>query len=494
MKITSKKLTFLSNKVIFTVVSLLILCSSGAFAQLTVNAGSPVSICLGSNVIIGGSPTASGTFGYSYSWAPTAGLNNPTVSNPTASPTTTTTYTVTVLDSLAGTQTSTIVVTVLPIPSVAANSASICGGEIANLYASGADTYVWNPSGLTTSSIDVSPASTTSYTVTGTSAGCTGTAIATVTVMPSSSINGYAGYSGGAVSGSSVILYHYSSSPTMLDTVQAATTDGSGMFNFNFIPTGDYLIELFPSASYTTLSPSYYSHSFLWDSAMVLSHGCGVSDTIGFSAIEVAALSGPGSISGKVTAGDGFSRAPGDPIPGVDVKLGRNPGGQLVAVTETNSSGDYSFSGVPVNVTGEHYTIYVDIPGLERDSTYSVTITSGTSNFTQLNYTADSNSVTAAHGIGIKKISVDENKLVLSPNPAKENVLVEYTIKNSSQTSLGIYNILGVKVADLENKTQAAGSYKYNLNLKNYNLNAGIYFITLETDGKKTTQRLVISE
>tara|TARA_B110000977_G_scaffold109201_1_gene142059 strand:+ start:645 stop:4394 length:3750 start_codon:yes stop_codon:yes gene_type:complete len=36
--------------------------------------------------------------GYSYSWTPVAGLNNPTIQNPTANPTTTTTYTVTVSD------------------------------------------------------------------------------------------------------------------------------------------------------------------------------------------------------------------------------------------------------------------------------------------------------------------------------------------------------------------------------------------------------------
>ena len=52
-------------------------------------------------VAIGGSPTGSGGMGslYTYSWTPTTGLDNATAANPTASPTSTTTYAVTVTDS-----------------------------------------------------------------------------------------------------------------------------------------------------------------------------------------------------------------------------------------------------------------------------------------------------------------------------------------------------------------------------------------------------------
>jgi len=57
------------------------------------------SICNGGNVTIGGSPTASGGTGvYTYAWSPATGLSSTSIANPFASPTTTTTYTVTVTD------------------------------------------------------------------------------------------------------------------------------------------------------------------------------------------------------------------------------------------------------------------------------------------------------------------------------------------------------------------------------------------------------------
>jgi hypothetical protein len=64
------------------------------------DAGPDQTIIAGNSVVIGGSPTASGgTPPYTYNWTPTTGLDNPAIANPTASPDTTTTYSVTVTDS-----------------------------------------------------------------------------------------------------------------------------------------------------------------------------------------------------------------------------------------------------------------------------------------------------------------------------------------------------------------------------------------------------------
>lgn len=61
------------------------------------------------------SSASGGTPGYTYSWSPAAGLNNPSISNPIASPAVTTTYTLTVTDNVGCTRSLSITVKVLPL-------------------------------------------------------------------------------------------------------------------------------------------------------------------------------------------------------------------------------------------------------------------------------------------------------------------------------------------------------------------------------------------
>jgi hypothetical protein len=70
---------------------------------------------------------------------------------------------------------------------VSVTSSTICSGQSTNLTASGAATYSWS-SGQTTSSISVSPASNTSYSVTGYNGTCSNTQVSNVTVNPSPSV------------------------------------------------------------------------------------------------------------------------------------------------------------------------------------------------------------------------------------------------------------------------------------------------------------------
>lgn len=95
------------------------------YAGITsVNASGNQTICVGQNVQL----TASG--GVSYAWSPATGLSNPNISNPVASPTVTTTYTVTVTDSYGCQASKPITVTLNPLPTcnITGNITSVCSG------------------------------------------------------------------------------------------------------------------------------------------------------------------------------------------------------------------------------------------------------------------------------------------------------------------------------------------------------------------------------
>jgi PKD repeat protein len=167
-------------------------CTNTKTVTVTVNQAPTVSatsasasICSGNSVSL----TASGA--NTYSWMP-GSLSGASIS---VSPTATTTYTVTGTATNTCTNTKTVTVTVnqLPTINISAGSTSLCTGGTTTLTANGANTYNWMPGSLSGSSVSITPASTTTYTVTGTSAAnCSATSTITITVgsLPTISVSG----------------------------------------------------------------------------------------------------------------------------------------------------------------------------------------------------------------------------------------------------------------------------------------------------------------
>lgn len=136
--------------------------------------------------------TITGTVGgtFSFNPAPGGGVTiNPTTGSITGG-VSGSTYTVQYTTSGACPQTSTQTVSVYASPTVTAANVSVCTGGSVIITANGASTYTWNNGLGAGQSHTVSPASTTSYNVTGTSInGCTNTATMTVTVTANAPIN-----------------------------------------------------------------------------------------------------------------------------------------------------------------------------------------------------------------------------------------------------------------------------------------------------------------
>jgi gliding motility-associated-like protein len=140
----------------------------------------------------------------SWAWStnPSTGVsfNTTTSQNTTATFTSAGTFTVQLIaTNAAGSDTDTLVVTILPLPSVVASAQlgfndSICIGGTTQLLASGALSYTWNMNeGLSDSTINnpiFDSLITSTYSVVGTDVfGCKNTANITVTVLPLPTVN-----------------------------------------------------------------------------------------------------------------------------------------------------------------------------------------------------------------------------------------------------------------------------------------------------------------
>lgn len=149
------------------------------------DAGEDEAICIGSSTTLNGD---GGPAQDIYLWSPALGLSDPNISNPVASPTTTTAYTLTTYDTLGCPAYSSVLITVNPLPNIDAGAdEAICVDGQVTLEATGGVSYVWSPEeGLSDPNI-ANPICTvddaTTYTVTGTDAnGCVNTDEVSVTV------------------------------------------------------------------------------------------------------------------------------------------------------------------------------------------------------------------------------------------------------------------------------------------------------------------------
>lgn len=156
-------------------------CTATTSQAVTVNTNPTASISGASAVCEGTSATLTATGGTSYSWDNSLGNSDQV----TVTPANTTTYSVTVTDANNCTATTqqTVTVNTLPVAAVSGNN-SVCAGTSTTLTATGGNSYSWDNSLGNSDQVTVTPANTTTYSVTVTDANsCSNTATYTVTVL-----------------------------------------------------------------------------------------------------------------------------------------------------------------------------------------------------------------------------------------------------------------------------------------------------------------------
>lgn len=380
-------------------------------------------------------------------------------------------------------------------------------GTILNLYY-GLLPYSYSWTDGDTTILLPSPAFTivapTSYTlIVNDARGCSaGFSTPIVNVFPNTDIVGHVTNAAATnIDNGYAYAFKYQPGGAGFDTVSFVNLDsGTGNYLFAGLDSGTYLIKILPNAlTFPLAIPTYYGNTFQWDSSLVVSHGCSANTIADIQVIEVAAATGPGIVSGYIIEQQGYGTgnrfydggnhpnlpfAPGGPLKGIDVKLGKNPGGGIQARTMSDSTGYYEFNNLPL----QGYKVYVDIPNLPMDSTRELVLATGTEVSTQNNYFADSASVYVNPGIVVGMYAsqkVYENKFSVYPNPTTSIINIEFDLLDETAASIEVANMLGQIV--FETKTKSSNA---TLNLEH--LQAGVYYISLLKDETKATQRLVV--
>jgi gliding motility-associated-like protein len=202
----------------------------------------------GTSICTGGSGTTLNVTGAgaggTYSWSTGA-----TTSSISVNPIVTTTYSVTATTATLGCSGSkTVVVTVNNTPTISVSATpttTICSGTTVTLNTSGGTggtTYSWS-TGQTTSSINVTPGSTTTYTVTATNGACQGPPqTIVISVNPTPTLTASANPSTTICAGSSVKL----------------TANPSGLASYSWTPTGTLTTTTYDTTTATpTVTTTY---------------------------------------------------------------------------------------------------------------------------------------------------------------------------------------------------------------------------------------------
>ena len=154
----------------------------GTCPSINITTTNDTTLCPGDSVQL----NASG--GNSYLWFPAAGLSNSNISNPIATPTSSTTYYVVASNGICSDTDSVAIAIVNNLTADAGADVSVCAGDSIQLNASGGNSFLWSPAtGLSNVNIAnpvAAPPSTTTYSVIVSSGTCSDTDSVVVTVLP----------------------------------------------------------------------------------------------------------------------------------------------------------------------------------------------------------------------------------------------------------------------------------------------------------------------
>ncbi|HWB62562.1 MAG TPA: T9SS type A sorting domain-containing protein, partial [Chitinophagales bacterium] len=388
-------------------------CSGTATASVTVGTFpvsvsispvGPVSVCAGTPV------TFDAGGGYAtYLWS--SGETTESIS-----PTTGNTYTVVVTENNACTGTTSVDLTVNPIPTASISPStdqSICAGQSVTFDAgSGSDSYLWS-NGETSQTITIT--SNGGYAVQVTQNGCTSifsdTVNVTVNSIPSPAIS---------VTGNQAICQGQS-----LNIAVSSTYDSYAWSN-----------GATTQSIAATSAATYY--------VTVTQNGCSgaAADSV---VLTVNAV--PSASVSELGTASGFALLQASPA-----------GASYQWLMQTSPNGSYTLTS---------HTTQLDTVVCTSTATYYTVVATE-------NGCSDTSSAQTVLCSGLEDIS-SLLSFTIQPNPATNNITITYNLDATTELHLSLIDMTGKKVKEILNATETAGSHRYYLDVSD--LPSGLYLV-----------------
>ncbi len=281
--------------------------------------------------------------------------------------------------------------------------------------------------------------------------------------------------------------------------VGTVNTDINGFYSFPFLPTADYLVLAFveDNSSYHlnfNAIPTYNGIGYFtfWDQAPPITTAPNQIFYADINMVQSAVLPpGDAKIGGRVIGENGFDRTV-TPMPSIPIGLEGDPGSVIIAHTETDAEGYYSFDNLS---TDSCYKIYVNIPGLliQNSHNYHACPITSLDSIMTLDFFVDSSSIDTLSRLtsAIFQIASSKTKILLYPNPNKGFTTIEFTMAESNLVHIEAYNLIGEKVAELVNEQKQAGIVKLGFNAADRGLKAGVYLLKLKIGDETITKKII---
>ena len=288
-------------------------------------------------------------------------------------------------------------------------------------------------------------------------------------------------------------LIQYDSSTQTLSAVDSAlipVTNGSVPYvvhDFAGKSAGSYRVKAHmlnqPSSWTTGFLPTYATNAAYWANAAVINHS-GTTAYANAWLQQGTPMTGPGFISGSVLQGANKGTAVGDPMGNITIFLRNSANNTLVASTETDANGTYTFNNVPVG----SYNIYPEEINYTTTPSQAIQITASGNRSTANDFWRETVAKTL-HPItpaGVRTVTEAE-VVQISPNPAKDQLNIHFATAPQKGSTVQLYNLNGqvVKTFEISN---AQTTQQFSLS----GLAAGNYLVHIPTQSGKQVARITV--